>query len=794
MGENTPGGICMSLDGRTRFWDAGNRFAWSGVRAAQFVGGELVELHAHKLKAEVFVVDPETGNRLRSFDVSPVKVPDDLTRIRVHMAVAGSEVAVTYPDLRVLRLFDVSTGKELRTIKDRAVTALAFDGQSLLTLEDGRIGTLDDPSWSSGVELTNPVRLACDPKADLLWVAEGEPSHRIVCISRKTDRIVRTLGRDGGRAYGPWVNTDFREVNSICSDHDGGLFIAEGGAGLRRVVHVSGEGTVLNEWFGSQNFFNYSSPNPDDPTEVLFMAGHGTKAIAKVDYSSGRWKIVAEYHHPDFGGLFPKASHFGGQWRLVVRNGKRFAFCDRGNGPALFRLEDPTGEMIPIAAMGRVHWNPDAAPELWKAAVAAKGLDLRTAPKTWNWRDDNGNGNVEADELRLLDIPLGGSRTAFLDDASNLWLGRNDAEAAWLRIDNRGPSDRPTWDVENPHAGAGRLPEPLRDFPGIEGRGIWIDGDGSVYRQLHANSNPAYNRPNRGWPTCYHGTSRLLKWSADGELQWEIGRHAVRAPGNLFHPSDHHEFHDFTRILGVYRDCVIVGDRVVRPASAWASDGLYAGDFFNRRPDDGLPDCVYTWWRDRRTNEDGPVPYDVLTGGSIYPIDVDRLLWFPMGEQNTPVFEVTGWTDWHRDEGFLTVSETPKHAKAAGTGLRARYAFSDGSVLKQVDRILWFQDRRETDYYLSWDRNSAVAKRAGGDSFTATWEGMLEAPLSEPFVDGRLCQSETSERSRATHPLTEFLIGGAYGGGPFRRFVGAMDDFRIYSRLLSAEEAAALAP
>ena len=75
MGENTPGGICTSLDGKVRHWDASNRFAWSGIRAAQFVGDQLVELHGSRLKAEVFVVNAETGAKLRSFDVSPKEVP-----------------------------------------------------------------------------------------------------------------------------------------------------------------------------------------------------------------------------------------------------------------------------------------------------------------------------------------------------------------------------------------------------------------------------------------------------------------------------------------------------------------------------------------------------------------------------------------------------------------------------------------------------------------------------------------------------------------------------------------------
>ena len=732
MGENTPGGICMSLDGKERFWDAGNRFAWSGVRSAQFVGGMLVELHTHKLKAEVFVVDAFTGNKMQSFVVVPEEVPKGIERLRPKLSVTDKELFVTFPQLGKVGVFSLPDGKNVRWIAGRKFQDLAYNGKEVLVLEDGKLGN-SEGDWECDVPLVNPVCLAAVPGGEKVWVAEGEPSHQIVCVSRKTGKVLRKLGRKGGRKYGAWVASDFREINSICPDYDGGLFIAEGGGGMRRVVRVSEEGDVLSEWFGSKNFFNFSSPNPKDPTRVMFMAGHHSKAIAKVDYRKRTWYPETEFHQEDFGGMFPKSSHHSGQWQLLEEGGELFAFCDSGTHPAIMRMLPETGEMVPVAAMGRVHWNPELAPKIWKAAVKLAGMELKQAPKTWKWVDQDGDGDVEPGEVQLLEIPLGGSRSVFLDEDWNLWIGKNEGDAAWLVFSNKGKPGRPDWDVREPVMGAGKLPSPLKDYPSFKGRGFWKDDAGNIYRQLHANSNPAYSRPNKGWPTCYHGTSRLLKWSADGELEWEIGKHAVRRPGNLFNPSEHTEFHDFTRFLGMFRDCLVVGDRVVRPASVWTSDGLYAGDFFDRRTEDGLPDSVYTWWRDKWTDEDGPVPYDVLTGGSIYPDGDDRLLWFPMGEQNTPVYAVTGWDGWTRQEGVVKVASIPRHPKATGAGLLAWYQ-SDGGRLERTDRILWFQDRRETSHYISWDKNSEIWDKLGKRAFRVTWEGSLEAPVSEPFV------------------------------------------------------------
>lgn len=732
MGENTPGGICTSLDGNLRHWDASNRFAWSGVRAAQFVGDQLVELHGFRLKAEVFVVNAETGAKLRSFDVSPKEVPKGLERLKFHMAVANNEVFVTYPDLSLVRVFDFESGKEKRKISGRKFVALATAGEIVLGLENNQIRELEG-NWISKVKLENPVRLSYDPEHNLLWVAEGAPSHQIVLIDKTKDEVIRRLGRKGGRKFGKWSGRDFREINSIGSDHQGGLYIAEGGEGMRRVLRISQNGKLLNEWYGSQNFFNFSSPHPDHPNLVMFMSGHHSKAIVKVNYETGNWQVMYELDHPDFGGMFPQASHHSGQWQLVSRNGRLFAFCDRGSGPALMELDLESGKMTPIAAMGRVHWNPELAPKLWQEAVTAKGLEFKQAPKTWSWRDLNNDGDLDVEEIELLEIPLDGSRQVFLDEVTNLWMGSNDEKAAWLKFTNKGSPHRPNWDVANPVLGAGKLPQPLQSLPSIKGRGLWKDENGNIYRQIHANSNPAYSRPNLGWPTCYHGTSRMMKWSSVGELEWEIGRHAIRRPGNLYNPSEHQEFHDFTKIMGMYGSCIIAGDRVVRPAMAWTSDGLYAGDFFDRRPDDGLPDMVYKWWRDRDTNEDGPVPYDVLTAGSIYPDGEDRLLWFPMGEQNTPVYAVSGWKGWQRKEGLVEIQNKPRHAQATGSGLKARYQ-SDGGSFERVDRILWFQDRRETPHFLSWEKKSEIWEKLGNRAFRVKWEGMLEAPLSEDFI------------------------------------------------------------
>jgi hypothetical protein len=168
--------------------------------------------------------------------------------------------------------------------------------------------------------------------------------------------------------------------------------------------------------------------------------------------------------------------------------------------------------------------------------------------------------------------------------------------------------------------------------------------------------------------------------------------------------------------------------------------------------------------------------------------------------------QLQGVLDWTEDGSALVMDGNAARvgaeigSDAVSVAIRFRTDKPDAGLMwakSQRGGMAMFLDEgilQVKDGYANPVSCQTAANVADGRFHQVVWSLHRDTGSFEVFVDGRLCQSQTSERRRATHPLTELLIGGAYGGGPFRRFVGAMDDFRIYSRPLSAEEAAALTP
>lgn len=89
-----------------------------------------------------------------------------------------------------------------------------------------------------------------------------------------------------------------------------------------------------------------------------------------------------------------------------------------------------------------------------------------------------------------------------------------------------------------------------------------------------------------------------MQWDAEGRLRWKVGRHAIHGGlGNAPGSTPPGRLHVPVHVIGETREAVILADRVEAPAMAWTTDGLYAGSFFDRRTEDGLPERVYSWWR-----------------------------------------------------------------------------------------------------------------------------------------------------------------------------------------------------
>ncbi|MFW6061058.1 MAG: PA14 domain-containing protein, partial [Phycisphaeraceae bacterium] len=250
------------------------------------------------------------------------------------------------------------------------------------------------------------------------------------------------------------------------------------------------------------------------------------------------------------------------------------------------------------------------------------------------------------------------------------------------------------------------------------------------------------------WPTIYGSLARLAKWDADGNLQWQVGRHAIHGglgpnPGST--PPG--QIHEPAGIIGEAHGTVILADRVETLAMAWTEDGLYAGSFFDRRADDGLPDTVYSWWRDGEGNE-AITTSDNASGGRVFQADDGIVYWFTQGRNSSPVYRIRGWDGWQRESGTVKIADTPPHAQAEGEGLRA--AYYNGSDLggtpdaERIDTQIWHGIPRGEDGYNgvlngfrqgpAYDWSDGVEPLDVNTNFAVRWTGEIEAPLTETFT------------------------------------------------------------
>ena len=773
LSENVPCHIAMPIDGSEVLWRGGIRIAHGGSRGMNIVGSMMYDLRTTGRwdAPRLFAVDPDTGERKVFFHL-------DLSMKSIRLGAGGDYAFAASQEDNLLAWYRVGDhlldaepvgrtwGVDEIDVEPagRAKVAdpvdVAVDGAGrAYVITGGEVVRFDrqgEPVTVVGrKKLTAPYRIAWVPGRDQLLVAEREGSHQVKRFSVAEGKLIGAYGRPDGRPYGPYDASSFRNINDVSPDGHGGFVLIEGGReAIQRTARFDAEGGLIDQWFGPQMFFNHAMPDPRNPKRVFINGGYNAKTELRVDYETGDWEVFADFHYPRFGdGLFPKGGGAHHQWHVRHRGGDLHLLCDNAGRFGIMRLDRENNRFVPVA-VGGVAKNPKRQPLPEPLAAAVEKYDYAVPDRAYKgipftWSDVNGNGSFEADEFALGGRGMSG-RKVFFDEELNVYGHVFPAEgeggrALIMRNAAGDDATAPKWDLREVERLPGRWPEGFRRFQGSGSRGgVYVDAEGSVYRHIGANGRPEHDRPAPGWPTNNTGVHRFMKWNSAGELKWSLGRqagvyaHAVAKEWVDRLPGGH--FYQPCAILGKTHDCIVMADRVGLPATAWTTDGLYAGYFLDRRADDGLPEAVYTFWRAPGTRNDGPMPYDMFTGGSIVERRNGEVIWFPMGRNESPVYRITGWSGWERRSGIMKLAEKPAAARADGEGVRGEYFdnpdFEGEPVLTRVDRRLWFTQRpprRRGEAVDVW-REQIIEGIEAEDQFSVRWTGRVEAPLSEKYT------------------------------------------------------------
>ena len=236
-------------------------------------------------------------------------------------------------------------------------------------------------------DLVQPTDLAFDATGRL-YVFDAAADRRVVRVYETSGKFEHSIGTPGGFQAGPWDPTRLGEVTSIDVDSKGQLWIVENQYWPKRVTLWSTEGKLVREFLGNTEYGGGGVLDPEDPSRVFY----GPLEF-EVDWKSGKSKLKNLTWLPGWGaGEVP--IRVEGRQYLVTRP----MFSEKPVGVVYLYNE---GRLKLAAAVGlAVDFDP-----LKKPSLLAELGNPDLSKLRFHWSDLSGDGEVQADEVKLLPRP-----------------------------------------------------------------------------------------------------------------------------------------------------------------------------------------------------------------------------------------------------------------------------------------------------------------------------------------------------------------------------------------------------
>jgi len=685
-----------------------------------------------------------------------------------------------------LMWLDSTTGATLDTMPLADVRDIALGPQhAVFALLNDSVVSFSRESKQPQVRITGlrePVAFDVDTKTGEIVVAEGGAAQQVKCFDA-AGKLKATHGREGGRKLGRYEPRDFASLSGIAVDGHGGFVVIERFDVPRRTAHFNARGEVVKEWFGGMDFYAQTEIDPADPTLGWLRQDDERVVQVKLDYTKREWRPIASYRWTELWNpqrrsvddpLYQSRSQYG-PWlqrnptyhrmhclrRDLDGDGKPELLITFTSLPLLLVHDEERDLMRPLAALGMVSrecWAAgkpvlpvDQLPSAWVEAIRLAGgdpSDAKTRVKfaSYAWADENGDGLIDARELRLTEAHrdasspgqwLGGM-CVNVDAELNAWIGSGATDLNGLysvfkpeRFTSCGAPVWPLKGVAGPKtAQRGETASMVRADDGGSFLLLRGNGDGT-------KASSAYDVATHGWafPSVLQDGNALTRLDAQGQRLWQSGPKAARFP----HPRG--QLHGAWHLMGVVRGCIAVGDWVEQPCEFWTTDGLYVGGLFDGRdPRDGHdlsqsaspPDRRYTWLgiKAKRIGVNNFDEHSLLaaddfrTGGEVAPLPDGSVVFLGQGANNNPCYRITGFDNWQRSTGKITIKAPSAAPVQNGTGLKAEYfATPDltGPAITRADERLWF------------GINKPWRADAPKENFSVRWTGFLEPRFTESY-------------------------------------------------------------
>jgi len=319
----------------------------------------------------------------------------DPRRCRIFGVAALTSIGGEAPlDPRVyqgLDIVDSRSGKLQETVSLDPGYSLAFNAAGeLCTLRDYGIQRIDLKTGKTTPivqGLKSPERLTTGADGNY-FVYCGHDGGSVINVFDKDGKPLRVIGHPGGIQPGRWDPQRLSNVNDLCIDKSGSLWVMDTDDQPRRIVEFKADGSFVQELLGNTHYGGGGTLNRYDMARAYL--GRVEFDVDWEKRSAHVRNILADRIYGD--DLIPlrvKDRQYLTTAPLSVRAEQPYG--------AVYVYDDAKGTARLAAAFGEaLHFEPMFQPEI---ISAMKGK----TPKQFKfmWSDTNGNGKVELAEVKL---------------------------------------------------------------------------------------------------------------------------------------------------------------------------------------------------------------------------------------------------------------------------------------------------------------------------------------------------------------------------------------------------------
>ena len=699
--------------------------AWMGGYSMASTGGEVYMLQQNGV---IQRFNAATGERDARWDIiweSADREKGEDTHLTMDLAARGDQLVAAYANHNAIRWIDRTDGSVLdeAPVPEPLGVAIAPSGE-VLVVSKGSILTLTRAQKTPKqliAGLVSPWRLDVEAASGDILVAERGTTQVVKRFSNQ-GKLLNTYGIPGGRPrVGRYDPTGFADIDDIASDGHGGFIIVEAWAAPRRVAHFGPDGGLIREWYGGQQYANQGAADPADPRFVWIESHWSSLIQCQVDYEKKTWQVHATYNYGTQAQGMVRAHHHGhSPWKVLHRDGQTLLARESGF-PSILRVDEDNRRLVPVMSafiVGR----PDLP--IVKEAFARPDAKAPGANIVL-WTDRNADGAATADEITgVVSKEIWGDGHSAYDPKDftfytprvNTWGDHTGVSV--IKVQEWLPGGIPVYGFGDKITYFQNYPD---DFTEMQTKGVAMAKDGFLFGAFHSNVFKPIGVS--GFGTT--GGNHVIRFTKDGKIAWITGR---VAPGSVAAPGEAKTFYS----IDTAHNCAIVSDYADSMIHVWDEDGLFVGRLLENPDLDAAPRTAYRLCSENFGNAVFEVPEGMKAPG-LEPGDV---LLIGGGQNNTPIFRITGWDAFARQEGSVRLAaeqaaqltarirkERQRPGLAHVPYLRKNSVKIDGRLDEWTDvtplEIMDGQDVR-AKVYLGWDNTGLYA---AFDLTTATpWE------------------------------------------------------------------------